>query len=139
MAPRNDYIIATVGKKHLICHKKVGSKDGYRIFAETTSEDAAKTLLAALELHHGRKAEIETVAERTLAETREALQKERAIASDLRAKVRTLEIKETNIARDLAVVTDRAVKAENQLGMMLSTQHALEIELAKLKAPLEKV
>jgi len=115
-------------KKVAICSRRIGTKDRLAVIATTNSETIADTIVEALNMRQGELNKLEVPAQRTLEEVRGALTVERNRVRDLQKDVRSLEIKEREVARDLASMTARANIAE---------KHAkeLNIELDRVKAP----
>ncbi len=114
---RNDFIvIEPTGKSKIynVASRRVGSKERFAVVATTTSDTMAQRIVDGLASLQGEVLNLEVPAQRTLAEVREALTKERALTAQLRVDVR---------ARDIDI-RDQKLELEKRQRLLDSLQRA---------------
>lgn len=122
--PTHNYAtLSTPGTKKIsVCARRVGSRERMGVIAVCTNETDAEKIVDGLNLLQGEMTRLEAPAQRTLVDVRNSLEKQFALTTEMRNKVRELEsqlreqqYKESRIARDLASETVRANRAEEAL------------------------
>ena len=120
MSDRAYITLTTPGtKKVSVAARRIGSRDRMAVIAVCNEETIAERIVDALNLLQKKEIKLEVPAQRVLAEVRAALTSANTRNSALASKVRELEnvtsqlnAQLRSVSRDLASMTDRALKAE---------------------------
>jgi len=109
-------------KKVAVCSRRIGTRDRLNVIALANNEETAEKIVDALNSLQGKLDELDAPLKRELELARQQLNKARDEYCRLRSEVngarhekRELELKLHQVSRDLASMTDRALKAENPL------------------------
>lgn len=101
---RDAYIvIAPTGKSKIysIAARRIGSKERYSVVATCSSDTLAQHIVDGLRLLQGEVLELETIAQHTLGDVRQRLITEQTLIGELRDKIRTFQLKETEFERKI--------------------------------------
>lgn len=120
MSDRAYITLTTPGtKKVSVAARRIGSRERMAVIAVCNEETIAERIVDALNLLQKKEIKLEVPAQRVLAEVRAALTSANTRNSALASKVRELEnvtsqlnAQLRSVSRDLASMTDRALKAE---------------------------